>query len=83
MPGVASSAGILLRVPFFTLYGSSNTLYNTFDFISVVAYVLRLEMIERWIGLNNERGEKAFRSLVTEMKRESKDTLEKFKENNK
>ena len=60
-----------------------NILYKTFDFVSVMAYLLRLEMIERWLGLGKERGEKAFRSLVTDMKRGSAETLEKFKENNK
>ena len=58
-------------------------MYKTFDFESVMAYLLRLEMIERWIGLNKERGEKAFRDLVTDMKRGSKEALGKFKENNK
>ena len=58
-------------------------LYKTFDFESVMAYLLRLEMIERWVCLSKERGEKTFRDLVTEMKRGSSDALEKFKENNK
>jgi hypothetical protein len=60
-----------------------NILYKTFDFVSVIAYLLRLEMIERWIGLNKVRGEKTFRELVGDMKRGSSDALEKFKENNK
>ena len=60
-----------------------NILYKTFDIVSVVAYLLRLEMIERWIGLSKSRGEETFRGLVTNMKRGSKETLEKFKENNK
>ena len=57
--------------------------YKTFDFESVMAYLLRLEMIERWVCLSKERGEKTFRDLVAEMKRGSSDALEKFKENNK
>ena len=60
-----------------------NILYKTFDFVSVMSYLLRLEMIERWVGLNKVRGEKTFRELVGEMKRGSTDALEKFKENNK
>jgi len=60
-----------------------NILYKTFDLVSVFAYLLRLEMIERWIGLSKVRGEETFRGLVTNMKRGSTETLEKFKENNK
>ena len=58
-------------------------LNKTFDIVSVMAYLLRLEMIERWIGLSRVRGEETFRGLVADMKRGSLDTLEKFKENNK
>ncbi|MDR3251150.1 MAG: DUF2764 domain-containing protein [Tannerella sp.] len=60
-----------------------NTFFKTFDIESVVTYILRLEMIERWSGLDRIEGEKTFRSLVTEMKRESAETLDEFKENNK
>ena len=60
-----------------------NIACKTFDFVSVMAYLLRLEMIERWLGLGKERGEKAFRSLITDMKRGSAEALENFKENNK
>ena len=58
-------------------------LYKTFDIVSVVAYLLRLGMIERWVGLNKVSGEKTFRSLVVNMKRGSSEALDKFKENNK
>ena len=60
-----------------------NILYKTFDIVSVMAYLFRLEMIERWIGLNKVSGENKFRSLVADMKRGSSESLEKFKENNK
>jgi len=60
-----------------------NILYKTFDIVSVLAYLLRLEMIERWIGLSKIRGEETFRGLVSNMKRGSSESLEKFKENNK
>jgi len=56
---------------------------RTFDIESVIAYLLRLEMIERWVLLDKVRGEKTFRQLVMDMKRESSESLEKFKENNK
>ena len=61
----------------------NNILYKTFDIVSVLAYLLRLEMIERWIGLSKIRGEEKFRSFVGNMKHGSSETLEKFKENNK
>ena len=60
-----------------------NILYKTFDIVSVLAYLLRLEMIERWIGLSKIRGEETFRGFVKNMKRGSSESLEKFKENNK
>ncbi|MDR2915303.1 MAG: DUF2764 domain-containing protein [Tannerella sp.] len=60
-----------------------NTFFKTFDIESVIAYMLRLEMIERWILLDKVRGEKTFRKLVSDMKQESSDTLEEFKKNNK
>ena len=59
------------------------TFFTTFDIENVIAYLLRLEMIERWVKLDKLRGEKAFRQLVADMKQESADTLEEFKENNK
>lgn len=60
-----------------------NTFDKTFDIESVIAYLLRLEMIERWVLLDKVQGEKTFRQLVTDMKRESSESLEEFKENNK
>ena len=59
------------------------TFYKTFDFESVITYLLRLEMLDRWIGMDKALGEQTFRRLVTDMKRESADTLEEFKDNNK
>jgi hypothetical protein len=59
------------------------TFYKVFDMESIIAYMLRLEMIERWIGLNKMRGKETFRKLVSDMKLESAETLEEFKENNK
>ena len=59
------------------------TFYKVFDIESIIAYMLQLEMIERWISLDKTLGEKTFRKLVLDMKQESVDTLEEFKENNK
>jgi hypothetical protein len=59
------------------------TFFKTFDIESVITYMLRLEMIERWVALDKVRGEKTFRRLVSDMKQESAESLEEFKENNK
>ncbi|MDR1222150.1 MAG: DUF2764 domain-containing protein [Tannerella sp.] len=59
------------------------TFFKPFGIESVIAYLLQLEMIERWLVLDKAYGEKTFRRLVAEMKRGSSETLEKFKENNK
>ena len=59
------------------------TFFKVFDIESVIAYMLRIEMIERWVALDKARGEKTFRRLVSDMKKESADTLEEFKEKNK
>lgn len=58
-----------------------HTVDKTFDIESVIAYLLRLEMIERWMLLDKVQGEKTFRQLVADMKRESSESLEEFKEN--
>jgi hypothetical protein len=60
-----------------------HTTLKFFDIENVLAYLLRLEMIERWLTLDQESGEKTFRKLVHTMKSESSEALEKFKENNK
>jgi hypothetical protein len=60
-----------------------HTLFRFFDIESVIAYLLRLEMIERWLTLDKTSGGETFRNLVYTMKNESAETLEKFKENNR
>ena len=59
------------------------TFFKVFDIESVIAYMLRIEMLERWVGLDKTRGDKTFRRLVSDMKKESADTLDEFKEKNK
>ena len=59
------------------------TFFKVFDIESVITYMLRLEMIERWVKLDKALGGKTFRRLVSDMKRESADTLDEFKEKNK
>jgi len=53
-----------------------------FDIESVFAYLLKLEMIERWVTLDKNAGENTFRSLVKGMKKGSVNALEEFKRNN-
>ena len=53
------------------------------DFESVLAYFLKLEILERWTNLDKATGEKTFRQLVEAMKKGSEYTLEEFKRNNK
>jgi hypothetical protein len=60
-----------------------NTFFKTFDIESVFAYLLKLEMIERWVTLDSATGEKTFRKLVGVMKKGSDNALEEFKRNNK
>ncbi|MDH6357849.1 DUF2764 domain-containing protein [Parabacteroides sp. PF5-9] len=60
-----------------------NTFFKTFDIESVFAYMLKVEMIERWVTLDKATGEKTFRELVGAMKKGSDSALEEFKRNNK
>jgi len=48
----------------------------------VFAYLLKLEMIERWVTLDKVTGEKTFREIVGAMKHGSENALEEFKRNN-
>lgn len=58
------------------------TFFKTFDMERVFAYLLQLEMIERWVNLDKARGEQTFRELVGAMKKGSDHALEEFKRNN-
>jgi hypothetical protein len=59
------------------------TFFKTFDFETLFAYFLRIEMIERWTLLNKAGGgEETFRELVGAIKRESIGVLDEFKKNN-
>lgn len=60
-----------------------NTFFTPFDIESVFAYLLKLEMIERWVTLDKVTGERTFRELVGAMKKGSENALEEFKRNNK
>ena len=56
--------------------------FKTFDIESVFAYLLKLEMIERWVVLDKARGEKTFREIVSVMKKGGENALDEFKRNN-
>ena len=60
-----------------------HTFFKPFDIESVFAYLLKLEMIERWVMLDKVTGEKTFREIVGAMKKGSENALEEFKRNNK
>ena len=57
--------------------------FKTFDIESVFAYLVKLEMIERWVTLDKAKGEQTFRELIGTMKKGSENALEDFKRNNK
>lgn len=60
-----------------------HTFFKPFGIESVFAYLLKLEMIERWVTLDKTTGEKTFREIVGAMKKGSENALEEFKRNNK
>ncbi|MDR1601440.1 MAG: DUF2764 domain-containing protein [Tannerella sp.] len=59
------------------------TFFKTFDIETIFAYLLRIEMIERWTSLDKTKGEQTFRELVGAVKRESAGVLDEFKQNTK
>lgn len=56
------------------------TFARVFDIDSLLAYYLRLSIIERWSKLSEEEGESRFRGIVSGLKSESKIALDEFKE---
>jgi hypothetical protein len=58
-------------------------IFKTFTVESILAYLLKLEMMERWEKLDKTAGEQTFRTLVGAMKTGSNTALEEFKSNNK
>ena len=58
-------------------------LVKVFDIESVMTYMLKIEMLERWSNLDKVAGEKVFRQMVGDIKKGSNNTLEEFKRNNK
>lgn len=58
----------------------SLTFADTFSIDTMLAYFLRLQILERWSGLDRERGEQVFRDIVDTLSREGKEGLERYKE---
>ena len=56
---------------------------QVFAIENVIAYWLKIEMLEHWSGLDKVAGDQAFRQLVGVMKNGSTHVLEEFKRNNK
>jgi hypothetical protein len=54
-----------------------------FEFDNVITYWLKIEMLERWSGLNKAEGETVFRQIVEPLKKSGAHVLEEFKRNNK
>lgn len=59
-----------------------NTIFKVFDIESVFAYLLKIEMIERWTNLDKATGEASFRELIGAMKKDSNKMLNEFKKKN-
>lgn len=60
----------------------NNTIFKVFDIESVFAYLLKIEMIERWANLDKETGEATFRELIGALKKDSNVMLDEFKKKN-
>lgn len=58
------------------------TFFNYFSIERVLAYLIQLEIIQRWVSLDRTAAEQMFRNLIGGMKRESLTSLEEFKRNN-
>jgi hypothetical protein len=54
------------------------TFFNTFDIESIMAYWLKLEIMEYWSGLDKQKGEEAFRQIMGSMQASCHHALEEF-----
>lgn len=59
-----------------------NIFFHYFTIETVFAYILKLEMIERWVTLDKRTGELMFREIVKDLKEGSLASLDNFKRNN-
>ena len=47
-----------------------NTFFNYFTIEKIFVFLMKLEMIERWISLDKEKGNEMFRQLIGQLKDE-------------
>lgn len=47
-----------------------NTVFDYFNIEYIFAYLCKLQILERWVKLNAEEGERVFRELIANMKKE-------------
>ena len=59
------------------------TEWTVFDVENVLAYYLKIGIIERWLNLDEEQGQKVFRDIVMGLKAESQKALSDFREKTK
>lgn len=56
------------------------TFADTFSIDTMLAYFLRLQILERWSVLDKDRGEEVFHDIVDTLNKEGKEGLERYKE---
>ncbi len=56
---------------------------KVFEVETLLAYFLKIRIIERWTDLNEKKGEERFRAIVAELKQQSNRSLNEFKKNQK
>ena len=49
-----------------------NTVFDYFNIEYLFAYLCKLQILERWVSLNAEEGERVFRELISNLKNETK-----------
>lgn len=49
-----------------------NTVFDYFNIEYIFAYLCKLQILERWVSLNAEEGEKVFRDLINNLRSETK-----------
>jgi len=49
-----------------------NTVFDYFNIEQIFAYLCKLQILERWVSLNAEEGERVFRELIASLKNEIK-----------
>jgi len=47
-----------------------NTFFNYFTVEKIFVFLMKLEMIERWVSLDKEKGNEMFRQLIDQLKDE-------------